>query len=246
VTKELLQAKLAAAKARVERETKMATKAQLIKRLRAVTRWTEKLKGKKGVQFSGPDRTTADTPAAGVATAVATAAGKLGMPWDIKRGGAEHDLLEAGPRARCELQVAASRMTHFAPNCATLSRARDKPPKGATRWPPRLRSNLHPRGLPQLWTTPTRKGEGERVEKDNCMVDWAIEECIKAAKEGRGFSLESPLRAYLWLFPRAVELEEMEGTIDIDYTACMFSPGTRRKKQRLRTNRKGLVAALSR
>ncbi len=168
------------------------------------------------------------------------------MPWDIKRGGAGRGLLEAGPRALCELQVAASRMTHFAPNCVTLYRARDKPPKGATRWTPRLRSNLHPRGLPQLWTTPTRKGKGERVEKDNCMVDWAIEECIKAAKEGRGFSLESPLRAYLWLFPRAVELEEMEGTIDIDYTACMFSPGTRRKKQRLRTNRKGLVAALSR
>ena len=45
------------------------------------------------------------------------------------------------------------------------------------------------------------QGRRERVENDNRMVDWSIEECFKAAKDGRGFSMESPQRAYLWLFP---------------------------------------------
>eukprot|EP00972_Heterocapsa_arctica_P056600 8355563-Heterocapsa_arctica.AAC.1 len=55
-----------------------------------------------------------------------------------------------GPHATATEQLRRSRANLYAPDCKTLSRARDRPIPGARFQPVRLRSKQFPLGLPGL------------------------------------------------------------------------------------------------
>ena len=73
-----------------------------------------------------------------------------GEPWDLLRGGREHDVTQPGPHARLKGQMRRSSIVWWAPECCTFSRARGKPVPGAKHWPLALLSQQHLYGLPSL------------------------------------------------------------------------------------------------
>ena len=64
----------------------------------------------------------------------------VGMAWDIKRGGGEHDVRSPAAREALWKQLARTNVTWWAPECRSFSRARGRPIPGAASWPGALRS----------------------------------------------------------------------------------------------------------
>ena len=122
---------------------------------------------------------------------------------------------------------------HWAPPCGTASRAREKKLSRALRlegWPePQpLRSEAHPRGLPDL-----PHAQRCRVESANTIYDLCAKVCSNCFERGIPFSIENPGRSWFWSIPSIVELLTLAGVDDVMFQHCMFG-GLRAKLTRLR------------
>ena len=123
-----------------------------------------------------------------------------------------------------------SDFSHWAPNCATFSRAREIPIKGVASPPAPLRSSLHPMGIPREVAKMSRKAR-LRLGKDTEMADMAAKDCISRHKRGKWFSLEHPGRSIAFDLPSWQELVNLEGVHVTRYHTCMFDGSSRRKAQ---------------
>lgn len=126
-------------------------------------------------------------------------------------------------------------MAHFAPNCATFSRARDIPIAGASNAPRPIRSADHPRGIPGEIARMTKK-QKTRLDSDTAMADLAAEKCFNALESGRYFGLEHPEGSLARELDSWKKLSSDPRVIVVRYTTCMFEGSERRKRQILITN----------
>jgi len=154
---------------------------------------------------------------------------RIAQPWDLKRGVCFDVLREPG-KTKVRKVVKESATTVIAPDCKTLSRARDILIPGARFQPPRLRSEEFPLGLPGL-SDHSRK----RVEEGNTMFEQSLTWCEEADDDGRGFLLENPFNSYGFLFPRAQRLKKRPGIRFLKCYNCMMG-GARFKISGLLTN----------
>ena len=155
-------------------------------------------------------------------------------PWDILRGRdvfVESDVLEN--------ELDSADLAHWAPNCATFSRAREIPIPKVKNPPLPLRSDEFPEGIPSELSRMSKKAR-LRLEKDTCMAVDAAENCIKRHKSGKAFSLEHPGRSIALELPAWKRLRNMEGVFSSFYHTCMFPGSSRRKHQVLIHNREYL------
>lgn len=111
---------------------------------------------------------------------------RVNPPWDLLRG---KDVFESTPEL--EDDVLNSDLTHWGPNCATYSRAREIPIHNVKNPPRPLRSLLHPKGIPCEVAKMTRK-QKRRLDDDTRMADMAAEMSLERARAGKWFSLEHP------------------------------------------------------
>lgn len=156
-----------------------------------------------------------------------TSGGKrfLFPPWDLLRG---RDVFRDSDGLDSELSK--SVLQHWAPNCGTFSRARERVIPGAVFSPPPLRSNSFPRGIPEVISSlpaPKRR----KLELDTEMADMAARECLKTHLSGRYFSLENPKNSIARELDTWKTLEGAEGVFSTEYHACMFRGSRRRKAQ---------------
>ena len=152
-------------------------------------------------------------------------------PWDLLRG---KDVFRD-----CDLltdDLSEAFLHHWAPNCATYSRAREIPIKGILNPPRPIRSEIHPEGIPDEIQKMSKK-QRVRLEQDTEMANLAAEKCIEAAVSGKAFSLEHPARSLARHLPSWKKLQSLPGVLCVDYTTCMFEGSRRKKKQVLITNR---------
>lgn len=77
----------------------------------------------------------------------------------------------------------------------------------------------------------------KRLRDDTTMADMSVEGCLRARKSQKIFSLEHPGRSLALHLPSWQELMRQDGVFRVDYTACMFEGGGRRKAQVLIVNR---------
>ena len=138
------------------------------------------------------------------------------------------DMTRPGGQAVIRALCATGRVQHVhaAPPCGTGSRAREiKIPQylidqGAPE-PVPLRSNEHPRGLPDLVGVSLL-----RVKSANIIYDFIAALIMEFPLIT--FSVENPSRAYIWLFEAYIEIAAMPGWTRIEYQGCMH--GGRRPK----------------
>lgn len=159
-------------------------------------------------------------------------------PWDILRGRdvfAQRDLLLK--------ESDSADLSHWAPNCSSFSRARERPIPGV-RFPPKpLRSVTCPEGIPEVLSrlNPSKR---RKLDDDTAMAKLSAERCIKAHTQGRSFSLEHPLNSLARNLPSWKRLESLQGVHVTPYHACMFEGGERRKAQVLIHNSVALGSAI--
>ena len=101
-------------------------------------------------------------------------------PWDVLRG---KDVFKEGEHLKNVLLLA--NVSHWAPNCATFSRAREIPIVGVKFRPQPLRDEEHPEGLPGLSVK-----HRARVHKDTALAELAAVNCLTYHRSGKMFSLE--------------------------------------------------------
>ena len=116
---------------------------------------------------------------------------------------------------------------HWAPNCATFSRAREIPVPGAKNAPVPLRSDEFPEGIPDEVNRLSSKAR-KRLDTDTRMADLAADSCVAAEHPGRSIALH--LNSWKRLVQR-------KGVRVINYHTCMFEGSRRKKYQALITNR---------
>jgi hypothetical protein len=121
---------------------------------------------------------------------------RIAQPWDLKRGTQYNVLVEPG-RTLVKSIARQSAVLVEAPECKTLSRARDRPIPGADRQPPRLRSDEHPEGLPGLSLY-----HQAQVKMGNEMFEAAIARAEQRALAGLGGLIENPSGSYGWKLRR--------------------------------------------
>ena len=153
-------------------------------------------------------------------------------PWDLLRG-----LDVFSMRDSLEGQLSRALWSHFAPNCATFSRAREIPIPGARFSPKPLRSSEFPEGLPG----PMSQSGRTRVRLDTLMAVHSAESCIRAHQEGKVFSLEHTGRSIALDLESWKVLRNTQGVFTTFYHAFMFEPGSRRKYQVLIHNSESLL-----
>ena len=125
-----------------------------------------------------------------------------------------------------------STLSHWAPNCSTFSRARERPIPGVKNPPRPLRSEEEPMGIPkEMHSLPPAKRR--KVLDDTKMAVMSAEKCIEAHDGGKKFSLEHPGNSLARYLPSWAELESREGFFSTEYHTCMFEPCERKKFQRL-------------
>ena len=134
---------------------------------------------------------------------------------------------------------------HWAPNCSTFSRARERRIVGAFSSPKPLRDDSNPRGIPSMLAKlpPVKR---RRLDLDTRMADMAAEDCIESHRAGRYFSLEHPKNSIARRLDSWRELEGLQGVFSTEYHACMFKDCRRRKSQVLIHNIPGLVNHIGR
>lgn len=155
-------------------------------------------------------------------------------PWDLLRG---FDVFRDAEFLNSRLSEAS--LAHFAPNCATFSRAREIPIQGASNAPRPLRSLDHPRGIPGELERMNKK-QRSRLESDTSMADLSAEKCFEALEAGRYFSLEHPEGSLARELESWKKLSRDPRVLIVKYTTCMFEGSERKKRQILITNVKTL------
>ena len=88
---------------------------------------------------------------------------------------------------------------HMAPPCGTCSRAREIPLRDGRPGPPPLRSELHPRGFPDLEQRLPR--EAPRVAAANLLYDLVVEATTQLISRDILWSIENPRDSLLWHYP---------------------------------------------
>ena len=111
---------------------------------------------------------------------------KVAPPWDLLRGRYVF-------RARVVLfrELNSSSIHHWAPNCCTFSRAREKLIPGARFSPKPLRSDFYPSGIPDVVAS-LPKHKRRKLDLDTQIADLSAEQCLQAHRAGKSFSLEHP------------------------------------------------------
>ena len=107
-------------------------------------------------------------------------------PWDLLRG---KDVFVDSVSLSNDLVCAS--VAHWAPNCSTFSRARERPIPGVVNPPRPLRSSLEPRGIAEVVSElpPSKK---RKLELDTDMAEMAANSCFNFLTEDKWFSLEHP------------------------------------------------------
>ena len=166
----------------------------------------------------------------------------ISVPWDnlIDKS---RDVIKNGDFFRDEQEAAEA--SHWGPNCATFSRARERPIPGVKNPPPQLRSLDEPRGLPFL-NQPSWRKTKERVDRDTYMADLAAKSCLRDHRRGKIFSLEHPGNSIALKLDSWIELMNEPGIFKIYHHHCMFHPCTKRKYQILITNNRDLEHKIGR
>ena len=120
-------------------------------------------------------------------------------------------------------------MVHFAPNCATFSRAREIPIKGVRDPPKPLRSDREAWGIRAVVAGLSKRA---RLRLDNTqMAEEAARLSIARHERGQSFSLEHPGRSLALELPSWKRLVSLEGVRQTFYHTCMFEGSRRRKWQ---------------
>ena len=151
---------------------------------------------------------------------------RVSEPWDILRGRCifKHN-------TTLERELEESDLTHWAPNCATFSRAREIPIRGVSNPPKPLRSELHPTGIPSEVNRMSKKSR-KKLEDDTHMADLAATKCRTAHRKRKFFTLEHPARSLARHLKSWRQLLGESGVQEIFYHTCMFE-GSRRKKSQV-------------
>ena len=144
-------------------------------------------------------------------------------PWDILRG---RDVFKHS--VELDDEVSRASLSHWAPNCATFSRAREIPIPGVESAPVPLRSSEHPRGIPEELGRMSKRAR-LRLEKDTEMADGAAVSCLDSHKKGKFFSLEHPGRSIALDLVSWKDLVNQPGVFCTRYHTCMFEGSSRRK-----------------
>ena len=150
---------------------------------------------------------------------------KIFAPWDLLRG---RDVFKHSELLEEETQEA--ELVHYAPNCATFSRAREIPIKGVKNCPKPLRSPEFPEGIPGEVDKLSRKGI-KRLKDDTRMADLSADGCYRRAERGLGFTLEHPGNSLARHLPSWIKLVQRRDVHEIFYHTCRFE-GSRRRKFR--------------
>ena len=146
-------------------------------------------------------------------------------PWDLLRG---RDVFTQ--KIALSNELGSTLIRHWAPNCSTFSRAREKPIPGVKFSPKPLRNDLFPNGIPEaLEKLPATKRR--KVILDTEMAEMAANDCIQAHLSHRYFSLEHPRNSIARRLESWERLEGLEGVYKTEYHACMFEGCSRRKAQ---------------
>ena len=159
---------------------------------------------------------------------------KVFEPWDLLRG---KDVFR--DRSLLDKEMEESSLTHFAPNCATFSRAREIPIKGVANPPRPLRSSAHPLGIPEEVGRLSKKARA-RLENDSFMAQDSGQRAMDLHRRGRKFSLEHPLRSIAMDLDEWIRLKSEPGVYFSEYHTCMFEGSRRKKAQALIHNVEGL------
>ena len=134
---------------------------------------------------------------------------------------------------------------HWAPNCSTFSRARERPIPGVKCPPKPLRNDSFPKGIPEVVVS-LPQSKRRKLELDTQMADMAARDCELAHADGRYFSLEHPKNSIARGLESWRRLEGLEGVSSTEYHACMFEGCKRRKSQVLIHNIPGMGEAIGR
>jgi len=151
-------------------------------------------------------------------------------PWDILRG--RDVFLES---SELSLEISIALLTHFAPNCATFSRAREIPIRNVANPPKPLRSEVHPEGIPEELQKLSKKAL-KRLNDDTSMANLSADYCCDIHLQGRKFTLEHPGRSIALNLSKWKKLQNLPGVRTIFYNTCMFNGSRRKKFQVLITN----------
>ena len=149
---------------------------------------------------------------------------KVLTPCDLERDPERLDVFKN--RGMLVSQLDSSCLCHFAPNCGTFSRARERRIPGVMYPPIPLRSETFPEGLPNL---PVHLVN--RVKNDTDCANLAAEICIVRHGQGKLFTLEHPANSLAMYLRSWKTLCSLEGVIKTSGHACMFPPCKRRKLQ---------------
>ena len=171
---------------------------------------------------------------------MARARGRVKRPWDLLLG---RDVFR--DRVSLDADLDDSLLAHWAPNCGTFSRARERPIKGVRNPPKPLRSTVYPKGIPHVLVS-LPKAKLSKLVNDTKMADLAAENCANRHLNSLFFSLEHPLNSIARHLPSWIYLESLPGVFATEYHACMFEGCKRRKRQILIHNAAELHDAVSR
>ena len=138
-----------------------------------------------------------------------------------------------------------SDVSHWAPNCSSFSRAREKPIEGVLFPPKPLRSEAFPRGIPDV-VNGLKSSKRRKLNDDTEMAELSAEQCIIAHKRGRFFSLEHPFNSIARHLTSWRALREEFGVYTTQYHTCMFEGSKRSKNQILIHNVKELDEEIGR
>ena len=151
----------------------------------------------------------------GLTRAVASTGVPVDEPQDLSTGGVDFtcaDELDGVRNYLHELHVNGTKLIlHFAPPCATFSRARDRS------WRTRLRSTARPQGLPGCGGACRTANLVARNTLD--LVEWAVR-TLKAT-----VSMENPASSYLWSF---LDFAPDLAFTDVVFSPCMFGADIRK------------------
>ena len=128
-----------------------------------------------------------------------------------------HDLADPVFQQFVEGELRNADASFWAPDCSTLTRARERPVKGHRNAPKPLRGEHAVRGLPDLpaadWT---------RVQVANAFTDIMWRAAEGALGSGKGFTVENPARSYIWQFQQCRNLRRTSEWQRVEYDACIL------------------------
>ena len=160
---------------------------------------------------------------------------RVGEPWDLLRGRCIFR-----DRTQLNSEVDDTDLSHWAPNCATFSRAREIPLPGIKNAPKPVRSETHPEGIPSELEQMSKRAR-KKLADDTEMANLAAKSCLKRHREGKWFSLEHPGRSLALHLRSWKELQDEPGVLSLEYTTCMFEGSRRRKRQVLICNHEAFL-----